>query len=60
MYPKEFLEWIRLNCRTSVQVKKGLMDIFWYKIEDEHPWDGEPTHTYNTDELFEHWKDKMK
>ena len=36
------------------------MDIFWYKIEDEHPWDGEPTHTYNTDELFEHWKDKMK
>jgi len=34
------------------------MDIFWYKIEDEHPWDGEPIHIYNTDELFEHWKNK--
>jgi hypothetical protein len=59
MYEREFIEWLRLNCSTTVGQRNGVWDIFWYLTEDMHPWDDTPKHIYTTDEIYNYWLEKI-
>lgn len=60
MYPKEFIEWLRINCRTqTLYTKDEIFDIYWVIIKDIDPWDDMSRKPYTTDEIYEHWKTEV-
>lgn len=59
MYPKEFIEWLRINTKTQPFIKNGIFDMYWILIKDVDPWDDASSKPYTTDEIYEHWKTKV-
>jgi hypothetical protein len=60
MYEGQFIEWLRLNCTTTLQQRNGMWDMFWCITEDVNPWDDTPLHFYSTDEMYNYWLEKVK
>jgi hypothetical protein len=57
MYPRDFLEWLRFNCKTQIGLRTDKYDIFWVLIKDLNPWDEMAKTLYTLDEIYAYWQE---